>query len=86
MAETNVEIGGKQYNLLALGFTPTFYAFTEATVEAKLSYTMSEGTAFRRQLWKCLLRAESPFLYGGSDGVRQLRTQSFLSRLRVRHP
>lgn len=46
MAETNVEIGGKQYNLLALGFTPTFYAFTEATVEAKLSYTMSEGTAF----------------------------------------
>jgi hypothetical protein len=46
MAETNVEIGGKQYNLLSLGFTPTFYAFTEATVEAKLSYTMSEGTTF----------------------------------------
>ncbi|MEH6354917.1 MAG: hypothetical protein V7760_02675 [Marinobacter sp.] len=44
MAETDVEIGGKKYNLLSLGFTPTFYAFTEATVEAKLSYTMSEGT------------------------------------------
>ena len=46
MAETDVEIGGKQYNLLSLGFTPTFYAFTEATVEAKLSYSMSEGTTF----------------------------------------
>ena len=46
MAETNVEIGGEEYNLLSLGFTPSFYAFTEATVEAKLSYTMSEGTTF----------------------------------------
>lgn len=46
MAETEVEIGGQTYNLLALGFAPTFYAFTEATVEAKLSYSMSEGTTF----------------------------------------
>lgn len=46
MAETDVEIGGQNYNLLSLGFTPSFYAFTEATVEAKLSYSMSEGTTF----------------------------------------
>jgi hypothetical protein len=46
MAETEVEIGGDTYNLLSLGFTPSFYAFTEATVEAKLSYSMSEGTTF----------------------------------------
>ncbi len=46
MAETKVEIGGEEYTLLSLGFAPTFYAFTEATVEAKLSYTMSEGTTF----------------------------------------
>lgn len=46
MAATTVELGGDEYNLLALGFTPTFYAFTEATVEAKLSYSMTEGTAF----------------------------------------
>lgn len=45
MAETEVDIGGSTYNLLSLGFTPSFYAFTEATVEAKLSYTMSEGTS-----------------------------------------
>ena len=44
MVETKVEIGGKEYSLLALGFVPTFYAFTEATVEAKLSFTMSEST------------------------------------------
>lgn len=45
MAATTVEIGDQQYNLLSLGFTPSFYAFTEATVEAKLSYSMTEGTA-----------------------------------------
>lgn len=45
MAETKVDIGGLNYNLLSLGFIPSFYAFTEATVEAKLSYTMTEATA-----------------------------------------
>lgn len=44
MSETEVEIGDKTYNLLSLGFTPAFYAFTEATVEAKLSFTMTEST------------------------------------------
>lgn len=44
MAATPVEIGGTTYNLLTLGFTPSFYAFTEATVEAKLSFSMSETT------------------------------------------
>ena len=46
MATTEVELGGQQYNLMALGFTPTFYSFTEATVEAKLSFSMTEGTEF----------------------------------------
>ena len=44
MAETPVELGGQTYNPLTLGFTPSFYAFTEATVEAKLSFSMSETT------------------------------------------
>ena len=44
MAETPVELGGETYNLLTLGFTPSFYAFTEATVEAKLSFSMTETT------------------------------------------
>ena len=46
MATAAVEIGDESYNLLALGFTPTFYAFTEATVEAKLSFSISETTEF----------------------------------------
>ncbi len=44
MAETEVTIGAEKYNLLSLGFLPSFYSFTEATVEAKLSFTMSEST------------------------------------------
>ncbi len=44
MSETEVEIGDETYNLLSLGFQPSFYAFTEATVEAKLSFTMTEST------------------------------------------
>ncbi len=44
MSETEVEIGGDTYNLLSLGFQPSFYSFTEATVEAKLSFTMTEST------------------------------------------
>ncbi|MEN9931498.1 MAG: hypothetical protein RIS17_71 [Pseudomonadota bacterium] len=44
MAETEIELGGERTNLIALGFTPTFYSFTEATVEAKLSFSMQETT------------------------------------------
>lgn len=44
MSETEVEIGDNSYNLLSLGFQPSFYSFTEATVEAKLSFTMTETT------------------------------------------
>jgi len=44
MSETEVEIGDTSYNLLSLGFQPSFYSFTEATVEAKLSFTMTETT------------------------------------------
>ena len=36
LAEAEVELGGETYNLLTLGFTPSFYTFTEATVEAKM--------------------------------------------------
>lgn len=36
-----IEIGDKRYNLITLGFTPAFYAFTEASFEAKLEFSMS---------------------------------------------
>lgn len=46
MAERNVELGGQMWSLLSLGFTPTFYAFAEATLEAKLTFTIRESTEF----------------------------------------
>jgi hypothetical protein len=50
MASAEVEIAGKTYNLITLGFLPTFYAFTEATVEAKLAFSMTQSTAFEGSL------------------------------------
>lgn len=44
MAITEVDIGGESYNLLSLGFAPTFYAFTDATVEARLEFSVKEST------------------------------------------
>ena len=46
LASSEITIGGTDYNLLALGFTPTFYAFTEATIEAKMEFSMASSTAF----------------------------------------
>lgn len=43
MADTTVDIGGTEYNLIALGFTPTFYAFTDAMVEAQLEFHLAES-------------------------------------------
>ena len=44
MGASTVELGGQEFNLLTLGFQPSFYAFTEATVEAKLSFSVAETT------------------------------------------
>lgn len=46
LASSTVEIGGNQVSLLNLGFVPSFYAFTEASFEAKMDFAMSESTAF----------------------------------------
>jgi len=44
MAATIVPVGDAEFNLISLGFTPAFYAFTEATVEAKMSFSMRQET------------------------------------------
>jgi hypothetical protein len=47
MAERNVDLGdGTMRSLLSLGFTPNFYAFSEASIEAKLTFTIRESTEF----------------------------------------
>ena len=44
--ENEITIGDGTYNLITLGFTPSFYAFTEATFEAKLEFSVAESEAF----------------------------------------
>jgi len=44
MARTEVQIGDNSYTMLGLGFTPAFYHFTEANVEAKLAFSMTESS------------------------------------------
>lgn len=46
LASGTVEIGGNQVSLLTLGFVPSFYAFTEASFDAKMDFSMSESTSF----------------------------------------
>ena len=43
MGETVIDMAGQSRNLLELGFTPTFYAFTEATIETRLAFTITES-------------------------------------------
>ena len=43
MANVAVSIGDKSHNLISLGFAPTFYAFTEATIEVKMDISIAES-------------------------------------------
>lgn len=46
MANTEVIINEKPFNLISLGFAPTFYHFTEANVEAKIAFSMTMERSF----------------------------------------
>ena len=46
MATTKVTLNNTDYNLINLGFTPTFYAFTDAMVSAKLEFSVAESDEF----------------------------------------
>jgi hypothetical protein len=39
-----VEVAGRKCSLLELGFTPTFYQLTEATIETKVSFSVTRST------------------------------------------
>lgn len=43
MIASKVTVGDEEYNLLSLGFTPTFYAFTEASLEMKMAFSLAES-------------------------------------------
>ena len=46
MATVTVNIGDEEYNLISLGFAPTFYAFTEASFEAKMEFSIAESESY----------------------------------------
>lgn len=69
MAKAEVKLGENTYNLITLGFMPTFYAFTEATVEAKLAFSMTQSTAF-----------EGKLSVGGDIGVVAVSVEASYSR------
>jgi hypothetical protein len=46
LGEGEIDIAGQKHNLLELGFTPTFYQLTEATVETKVSLTATRSEEF----------------------------------------
>ena len=41
-----VDIGDDKLSLIELGFTPTFYAFTEATIDIRVAFSMAETQEF----------------------------------------
>lgn len=46
LATIKITVGNEEYNLLSLGFAPTFYAFTEASVEMKMAFSMAESESY----------------------------------------
>lgn len=42
--ELGIDIGGQRRSLLSLGFAPTFYQFTEATIDIKVSFSTALST------------------------------------------
>ncbi len=46
MSTIEIDVAGKPHNLISLGFAPTFYAFTEATIEIKMEFSISESEEY----------------------------------------
>ena len=69
MAETPVELGGQTYNLLTLGFTPSFYQFVDTVIELKLSISINSersSTHKRSQVKSSAKGVGLPFFAAGS--------------------
>ncbi len=62
-ADYKIDFGGKNYSLLELGFTPSFYQFTETTLEVKMTVEMKivqdEKWGYDIQLYCGTLTAEN---------------------------
>ncbi len=43
LVNTKVSLGENEYSLLALGFTPTFYQYTDTIIEMKIAFSMKSS-------------------------------------------
>lgn len=46
MATIKIGVGDEEHNLISLGFAPTFYAFTEASFEVKMEFSVAESESY----------------------------------------
>lgn len=46
LVNTKIEMGGEEYSLLSLGFTPTFYQYVDTFFECKMSFSMMQSREF----------------------------------------
>ena len=69
--ESLVHFDGQKMSLIELGFTPTFYQFTDATIEVKISISFTEQSEFeRKRSSKTVSATAFGFIIGGSARVR----------------
>lgn len=61
-----VKFDGEEVSLIELGFTPTFYQFTEATIEIKISISFTESSEFEtKRSTKTVSAGAVGFGFGG---------------------
>ncbi len=73
-----VKFDGEELSLIELGFTPTFYQFTEATIEIKISISFSESSEFERK--RSTKTVAAGFVGFGLGGYAKAKTTSVSAR------
>ena len=74
-----VDIGGERKSLLELGFAPTFYQFTEATIEARVTYSMATSSEFGISVGAAVGGAYGFVMFAASVNVSYSNKYSFES-------
>ncbi|WP_067862572.1 hypothetical protein [Neptuniibacter marinus] len=69
--ESLVHFDGQKMSLIELGFTPTFYQFTDTTIEIKISISFTEQSEFeRKSSSKSVSATATGFIIGAHAKVR----------------
>lgn len=61
-----IKFDGQEVSLLELGFTPTFYQFTETSIEVKIALSMSTADASQKATFESTAKADAE---GGMRGL-----------------